>query len=84
MSEFINNHSQRKEKSRKRCGKSMKEPYEQVKSVFAEILNQATAGEIAGIEQALISEPAGGRYSVFVRCAVAMFRQSLDQQAPPI
>lgn len=85
MSEFINNYSQRKEKIKEALRQIHEgKPYEQVKSVFAEILSQATAGEIAEIEQALISEglPVEDiQYLCDVH--VAMFRQSLDQQAPP-
>ena len=51
MSEFINNYSQRKEKIKEALRQIHEgKPYEQVKSVFAEILSQATAGEIAEIE----------------------------------
>lgn len=85
MSELINNQSIRKEKLKDALrqiheGRS----YEQVKSVFADILSQASAGEIAEIEQALIAEglPVEDiQYLCDVH--VAMFRESLDQQAPP-
>jgi len=84
MSEFINNNSQRKEKLKEalrqiHAGK----PYQEVKSVFAEILRDASAGEIAEIEQALIAEglPVNDiQYLCDVH--VAMFRESLDQQQP--
>ena len=58
-------------------------PYEEVKQTFAEILQQASAGEIAEIEQALIAEglPVEDiQYLCDVH--VAMFRESLDQQTP--
>lgn len=85
MSEFINNQSLRKEKLKEALRQIHEgRPYEEVKSVFAEILSQATASEIAEIEQALIAEglPVEDiQYLCDVH--VAMFRQSLDQQAPP-
>jgi uncharacterized protein len=84
MSEFINNHSQRKDKLKEalrqiHAGK----PYEEVKVVFAEILRDASAGEIAEIEQALIAEglPVNDiQYLCDVH--VAMFREALDRQQP--
>lgn len=85
MSEFINNHTLRKEKLKEALRQIHEgRPYEEVKAVFAEILSQATASEIAEIEQALIAEglPVEDiQYLCDVH--VAMFRQSLDQQAPP-
>ncbi len=85
MSEYINNHTLRKEKLKEALRQVHEgQPYEEVKTVFAEILNQATAGEIAEIEQALIAEglPVEDiQYLCDVH--VAMFRQSLDQQTPP-
>jgi DUF438 domain-containing protein len=85
MSEFINNVSRRKETLKEalrqiHAGK----PYEEVKQTFTEILQQASAGEIAEIEQALIAEglPVEDiQYLCDVH--VAMFRESLDQQTPP-
>ena len=85
MSEFINNVSRRKETLKEalrqiHAGK----PYQDVKQTFAEILQQASAGEIAEIEQALIAEglPVEDiQYLCDVH--VAMFRDSLDQQTPP-
>ncbi len=85
MSEFINNYSLRKEKLKEalrqiHAGK----PYQEVKEIFREILSSATAGEIAEIEQALIAEglPVEDiQYLCDVH--VAMFRESLDQQALP-
>ena len=85
MSEFINNVSRRKETLKEalrqiHAGK----PYQDVKQTFAEILQQASAGEIAEIEQALIAEglPVEDiQYLCDVH--VAMFRESLDQQTPP-
>jgi hypothetical protein len=85
MSEFINNQSLRKEKLKEALRQIHEgRPQEEVKAVFAEILSQATAGEIAEIEQALIAEglPVEDiQYLCDVH--VAMFRQSLDQQEPP-
>lgn len=85
MSEFINNHTLRKEKLKEAIRQiHAGEPSEKVKSTFAEVLSQATAGEIAEIEQALIAEglPVEDiQYLCDVH--VAMFRESLDQQAPP-
>jgi hypothetical protein len=84
MSEFINNYSKRKE-SIKQALKEIHEgkPYEEVKGIFAEVLKSASAQEIAEIEQTLISEglPVEDiQYLCDVH--VAMFRESLDQQAP--
>ena len=85
MSEFINNVSQRKEKIKtaiKRIHDG--EPYEEVKEAFAKVLREATPEEIAEIEQALIHEglPVEDiQYLCDVH--VAMFRESLDDQAPP-
>ena len=85
MSEFINNLSKRKEKIKtaiKRIHDG--EPYEDVKDAFSEVLSEATPEEIAEIEQALIQEglPIEDiQYLCDVH--VAMFRESLDQQAPP-
>jgi DUF438 domain-containing protein len=84
MSEFINNQSLRKEKLKEalrqiHAGK----PYEEVKAAFAEILREASAGEIAEIEQALIADglPVNDiQYLCDVH--VAMFRESLDRQQP--
>jgi len=84
MSEFINNYSQRKEMIKEALkqihgGK----PYQQVKDVFADILKNASATEIAEIEQTLISEglPVEDiQYLCDVH--VAMFRESLDQEKP--
>ncbi|HUV16570.1 MAG TPA: DUF438 domain-containing protein [Pelolinea sp.] len=85
MSEFINNHSLRKEKLKDALRQIHEgKPTEQVKAVFVDILSQATAGEIAEIEQALIAEglPVEDiQYLCDVH--VAMFRESLDQQMPP-
>jgi DUF438 domain-containing protein len=85
MSELINNVSRRKETLKEalrqiHAGK----PYQEVKQTFAEILQQASAGEIAEIEQALIAEglPVEDiQYLCDVH--VAMFRESLDHQTPP-
>ena len=84
MSEWINNHSRRKEKLKEalkqiHAGK----PYQQVKEIFAELLQQASAQEIAEIEQSLITEglPVEDiQYLCDVH--VDMFRESLDQQKP--
>ncbi|MDK2982247.1 MAG: uncharacterized protein PWQ55_2594 [Chloroflexota bacterium] len=85
MSEFINNVSRRKETLKEalrqiHAGK----PYEAVKQTFAQVLQEASAGEIAEIEEALIAEglPVEDiQYLCDVH--VAMFRASLDQQTPP-
>jgi DUF438 domain-containing protein len=84
MSEFINNHSQRKETIKE----ALKQihagiPYQEVKQVFTDILKNASAGEIAEIEQALIADglPVEDiQYLCDVH--VAMFRESLDRQQP--
>ena len=85
MSEFINNHSLRKEKLKEALRQIHEgKPYQEVKEIFKEILSSATAGEIAEIEQALIAEglPVEDiQYLCDVH--VAMFRESLDQQALP-
>ena len=85
MSEFINNFSLRKDKLKEALRRiHAGEPYEEVKKIFAGILQEASAGEIAEIEQALIAEglPVEDiQYLCDVH--VAMFRESLDQQAPP-
>jgi hypothetical protein len=85
MSEFINNHSLRKEKLKEALRQIHEgKPYQEVKVVFKEILSSATAGEIAEIEQALIAEglPVEDiQYLCDVH--VAMFRESLDQQSLP-
>ena len=57
MSEFIDNHTRRKEKIKEalkqiHAGK----PYQEVKTIFAEILDQASAQEIVEIEEALIAD----------------------------
>ncbi len=84
MSEFINNHSKRKKKLKEALRQiHAGEPYEEVKQIFADILKEASAGEIAEIEQALIAEglPVEDiQYLCDVH--VAMFRESLDQQSP--
>ncbi|MCJ7520241.1 MAG: DUF438 domain-containing protein, partial [Anaerolineaceae bacterium] len=83
MSEFINNHSLRKEKLKEALRQIHEgKPYQEVKEVFRDILSTASAGEIAEIEQALIAEglPVEDiQYLCDVH--VAMFRESLDQQA---
>ena len=85
MSELINNHSLRKEKLKEALRQIHEgKPYQEVKVVFREILSNATAGEIAEIEQALIAEglPVEDiQYLCDVH--VAMFRESLDQQSLP-
>ena len=85
MSEFINNSFLRKEKIKEAIRQIHEgKPYEQVKNLFAEILNQASAAEIAEVEQTLIAEglPVEDiQYLCDVH--VAMFRESLDQQVPP-
>ena len=85
MSEFINNHSLRKEKLKEALRQIHEgKPYQEVKEVFKEILSSATAGEIAEIEQALIAEglPVEDiQYLCDVH--VAMFRESLDTQTMP-
>jgi len=84
MSEFINNYSQRKEMIKEALKQiHAGEPYQQVKDVFADILKNASAAEIAEIEQTLISEglPVEDiQYLCDVH--VAMFRESLDQEKP--
>lgn len=84
MSEFINNYSQRKETIKEALKQiHAGRPYQEVKQVFAEVLQNASAQEIAEIEQALISEglPVEDiQYLCDVH--VAMFRESLDQQQP--
>ena len=85
MSEFINNHSQRKEKLKEALNQiHAGKPYEEVKKVFVEVLKNASAQEIAEIEQALIAEglPVEDiQYLCDVH--VAMFRESLDQHQLP-
>ena len=85
MSEFINNHSLRKEKLKEALRQIHEgKPYQEVKEIFREILSSATAGEIAEIEQALIAEglPVEDiQYLCDVH--VAMFRESLDTQEMP-
>lgn len=85
MSEFINNHSLRKEKLKEALWQIHEgKPYQEVKAVFKDILSNASAGEIAEIEQALITEglPVEDiQYLCDVH--VAMFRESLDQQTLP-
>lgn len=84
MSEFINNNSKRKEALKEalkqiHAGK----PSQEVKAVFAEILQNASAAEIAEVEQALIADglPVEDiQYLCDVH--VAMFRESLDRQPP--
>ena len=82
MSEFINNQSLRKEKLKEALRQIHEgKPYQEVKVVFRDILSNASAGEIAEIEQALIAEglPVEDiQYLCDVH--VAMFRESLDQQ----
>ncbi len=85
MSEFINNHSLRKEKLKEALRQIHEgKPYQEVKEVFRDILSNASAGEIAEIEQALIAEglPVEDiQYLCDVH--VAMFRESLDTQTMP-
>jgi len=85
MSEFINNHSLRKEKLKEALRQIHEgKPYQDVKVVFRDILSNATAGEIAEIEQTLIAEglPVEDiQYLCDVH--VAMFRESLDTQMMP-
>ncbi len=85
MSEFINNHTQRKEKLKDALRQIHDgKPYEEVKETFAEVLREATVQEIAEIEEALIKEglPVEDiQYLCDVH--VAMFRESLDKQPPP-
>jgi len=85
MSELINNHSLRKEKLKEALRQIHEgKPYQEVKEVFKDILSNATAGEIAEIEQTLIAEglPVEDiQYLCDVH--VAMFRESLDTQTMP-
>lgn len=85
MSEFINNVNKRKEKIKNALKRIHDgEAYENVKQEFAEVLSTATPEEISNIEQTLIEEglPVEDiQYLCDVH--VAMFRESLDQQAPP-
>ena len=84
MSEFINNHSKRREIIKEalkqiHAGK----PSDEVKDVFADILRNASAAEIAEVEEALIADglPVEDiQYLCDVH--VAMFRESLDKQPP--
>jgi DUF438 domain-containing protein len=85
MSEVINNHTQRQEILKGvirdlHAGKAV----EEVKGRFATLLQEVGAGEIAEIEQALIAE---GLPEMEVKrlcdVHVAVFRDSLDAQAPP-
>jgi DUF438 domain-containing protein len=84
MSEFINNVSLRKETLKKALRQiHAGTPYQEVKQTFAEILRQASAGEIAEIEQALIAEGLPVEDIQYLCDAhVAVFRESLDQQTP--
>ena len=85
MSEFINNHTKRKEKLKNALRKIHEgNPYEEVKETFAEVLREASAQEIAEIEEALIKEglPVEDiQYLCDVH--VAIFRESLDKQVIP-
>ena len=85
MSEVINNHTQRQEVLKRviqdlHAGKTVDE----VKGQFAALLQEVGATEIAEIEQALIVE---GLPEMEVKrlcdVHVAVFRDSLDAQAPP-
>jgi DUF438 domain-containing protein len=85
MSEVINNHTQRQEVLKGviqdlHAGKSVDE----VKERFATLLQEVGATEIAEIEQTLIAE---GLPEMEVKrlcdVHVAVFRESLDAQAPP-
>ncbi len=85
MSEVINNHTRRQEILKGvirdlHAGKTV----DQVKGRFAALLGEVGASEIAEIEQALIAE---GLSEMEVKrlcdVHVAVFRDSLDAQAPP-
>ena len=85
MSEIINNSTQRKNKIKNALKRIHDgEAYEDVKQEFAEVLSTATPQEISDIEQTLIAEglPVD---DILYMCVVhvAMFRESLDQKAPP-
>jgi DUF438 domain-containing protein len=84
MNEYINNVSKRKEKIKSAIKRIHDgEPYEAVKAEFAEVLKAATPQEIADIEQALIAEGLPVEDIQFLcDVHVAMFRESLDDQAP--
>jgi len=85
MSEFINNNLQKKEKLKNALRQIHEgKPYEEVRETFAEVLREASAQEIAEIEEALIKEglPVEDiQYLCDVH--VAMFRESLDKQDIP-
>jgi DUF438 domain-containing protein len=85
MSEYIRNKEQRQEMLKgviRRLHRG--EPVEAVKADFAQLLNDVGPSEIAEIEQALIAE---GLPEAEVKrlcdVHVAVFRESLDAQAPP-
>jgi DUF438 domain-containing protein len=85
MGEYIRNKEQRQETLKgviKRLHRG--EPVEAVKADFAQLLNDVGPSEIAEIEQALIAE---GLPEAEVKrlcdVHVAVFRESLDRQAPP-
>ena len=86
MSEFINNNQTKRKEAIKEALKQIHAgvPYEEVHSLFAEVLQNASSQEIADIEEVLISEglPVEDiQYLCDVH--VALFRESLDQQAAP-
>jgi DUF438 domain-containing protein len=85
VSETINNRAKRQEVLKKLIGQLHQgKTVDEVKAEFAKLLRNVGAAEIAEIEQALIAE--GLPQSEVKRLCdvhVAVFRESLDAQAPP-
>ena len=85
MSEFINNQTKRQEKLKEVIKKLHNgHEFSSLKEEFSELLNDASAREIAEMEQTLIAEGLPiQEIQHLCDIHVAMFREALDQQLPP-
>lgn len=85
MSEYINNVTHRKEKLKEALRRLHQgTPMEQLREEFADVLRNASAGEVAQIEQALIQEgmPVEDIQNL-CDVHVALFREGLNQEPTP-
>lgn len=85
MSEYINNVSRRKEQLKEALKKLHQgTPLDDLRAEFTEVLKNATAGEIAQIEQSLIQEglPVEDIQNL-CDVHVALFRAGLDKESTP-
>jgi uncharacterized protein len=85
MSEYINNVSKRKEQLKEALRRLHQgTPLDELRAEFTDVLKNASAGEIAQIEQALIQEGLPvEEIQNLCDIHVALFREGLDQQPTP-